>query len=79
VYHLIEFVADCCTDLERGSHHPLEQVGLHRGTRRRVQLRPHVIEDETGPVEVADLFFEDGSAARNVPFSVFTFMTAVEV
>jgi hypothetical protein len=71
VYHLIEFVADCCTDLERGSHHPLEQVVLHRGTKRRVQLRPHVIEDESGPVEVADLFFEDGTAARAVPFSLF--------
>jgi hypothetical protein len=33
-----------------------------------------VVEAAGGPVEVADLFFEDGTATRNVPFAWFTFV-----
>jgi hypothetical protein len=32
------------------------------------------VESEDGPVEVADLFFEDGAATRRVPFAWFTFV-----
>jgi hypothetical protein len=74
VYHVIEFVSPWWADLERSRVQPLERVLLPRGTRRRAQVRPHVVEGAGGPVEVADLFFEDGTAARGVPFCCFSFL-----
>ncbi len=73
MYHVIEFVNDWWADLERGPGQPLEQVLLRRGTRRRAQIRPYVIERADGPVEAADLFFEDGTATRGVPFASIKF------
>jgi hypothetical protein len=73
MYHLIEITADLWADLERSPSQPLERVLLRRGARRRAQLRPHVVETALGPMEVADLFFDDGTATRGVPFSAFRF------
>jgi hypothetical protein len=73
VYYTIEFVADWQGDLERGDARPLERVLLSAGTRKRARLRPLVLEACFGPVEVADLFFEDGSVVRGVPFALFAF------
>jgi hypothetical protein len=73
MYHTIEFVTDLCVDLERSRNQPLERLLLLRGMRRRVQIRPHVLETPTGPVEVADLFFEDGTACRDVWYDRFEF------
>jgi hypothetical protein len=53
---------------------PLEQMSIHKGTRRRAQLKPYVTETEDGLVEVADLFFEDGSTTNMVPFACFSFV-----
>jgi len=61
-------------DLERSPKHPLERVLLRRGTGRRVQLRPFVQESADGPMEMADLYFEDGTVARSVPFGCFSFV-----
>ena len=38
------------------------------------QVKPQVVETETGPVEVADLFFADGTTSRSVPFDDFAFV-----
>jgi hypothetical protein len=73
MYHIIEFADDMWADLERSPKQPLERVQLRRGARMGAQIRPHVVETLAGPVEMADLFFEDGTAARNVPFCRFTF------
>jgi hypothetical protein len=72
MYHVIEFVTDRWVDLDC-AFHPLARVLLRRGHRWRAQVRPQIIEAETGPVEVADLLFEDGTAARRVPFACFAF------
>jgi hypothetical protein len=72
MYHTITFVTDRWVDLETSPRHPLERVLLRAGTRLPVQLRPHVIEAPEGPIEAADLYFEDGSVTRSVPFSCFT-------
>jgi hypothetical protein len=61
-------------DLEVSRKQPLERVLIRRGTRVRAQLRPYVIEMENGPIEVADLFFEDGTSTRGVRFEWFTFV-----
>lgn len=75
MYHTIEFTVEFTADLEVSAKHPLERLLLERGTRRRAQIKPYVVEDsEAGLVEVADLFFEDGTAIRTIPFASFFFV-----
>jgi hypothetical protein len=40
----------------------------------QAQIKPYVVEAENGLVEVADLFFADGTATRRVPFELFSFV-----
>jgi hypothetical protein len=72
MYHTIEFVLDFTADLEVSPKKPLEQVRIEAGTRRSAQIKPYVVETTQGPVEVADLFFDDGTTTRMVAFSCFT-------
>jgi hypothetical protein len=74
MYHTIEFTVEFSGDLETSRKHRLERILLPSGTRLRAQIRPHVVETEDGPVEVADLFFEDGTATRGVPFASFSLL-----
>ncbi len=74
MYHMIEFAVEFMVDLEVSRNQPLERMLIRRGTRARAQLRPYVIETDDGPVEVADLFFEDGTSIRGVHFEWFSFV-----
>ncbi len=74
MYHLIEFTASFTADLEVSPRQRLERLGVGRGTQALVCLRPHVVETAGGLEEVADLFFEDGSVARQVPYERFRFV-----
>jgi hypothetical protein len=74
VYHTIQFAVEYEATLEVSRKLPLERVRIHKGDRVDAQLRPHVVETDDGPVEVADLFFADGTATRNVPFGSFAFV-----
>jgi hypothetical protein len=74
MYHTIEFAVEFVADLELSPKHRLEQLLIRQGTRLRAQLKPSVVETVGGPVEVADLFFEDGTATRTVPFAYFAFV-----
>jgi hypothetical protein len=74
MYHTIEFAEALVLDLEISPKHPLEQVAIRKGTRLRAQIRPYVVETEEGPAEVADLFFEEGTATRRVRFATFAFV-----
>jgi len=47
---------------------------VRKGTRLQAQLKPYVVETEGGLVEVADLFFADGTITRMVPFESFSFV-----
>jgi hypothetical protein len=73
MYHAIRFVANLWLDLERSPRLPLERLLLRRGTCVRAQLQPHVLETPDGLVEAADLFFDDGTTVRGVPFAAFCF------
>jgi hypothetical protein len=73
MYHVLEFDADLCVAVERSPRHRLERVRLRGGTCVLAELRPQVVETPEGPVEAADLFFADGSAACGVPFAAFHF------
>jgi hypothetical protein len=74
LYHTIEFAVEFVADLELSPKQRLEQLLIRQGTRLRVQLKPSVVETVGGPVEVADLLFEDGTATRTVPFAYFAFV-----
>jgi hypothetical protein len=74
MYHTIEFTEEFSGDLEISRKHRLERILLRIGTRVRAQIRPYVMETPDGPVEVADLFFEDGTATRGVPCASFFFL-----
>lgn len=72
MYHNIQFIEDQMVDVETAASRRLERMRIHRGTRLRAQIKPYVVETLEGPVEVADLFFEDGTA-RKIPFASFHF------
>ena len=74
MYHTVEFTVGFVADLEIPRKHRLERVLLPKGTRRQAQIKPSVVEGVDGPVEVADLFFEDGTATPSVPFAFFAFV-----
>ena len=74
VYHNLEFAVEFTADLEISPKHHLEQLLIEAGTRLRAQIKPYVVETDDGFVEVADLFFEDGTTTRQVPFDYFSFV-----
>jgi hypothetical protein len=73
MYHTIEFVAEVNVGIEISPKLPLEHLRIEKGARRRVQIKPYVVDAGKGLVEVADLFFEDGTTLRQVPFEFFRF------
>ena len=75
MYHTISFIDDVVLDLERSPKHRLERVLVRGGTPVKAQIKPYVVETEDGPAEVADLFFEDGTATRGISFEHFAFMS----
>jgi len=74
MYHTIRFAIDRWVDLESSPQNRLERLLIRAGMQAPAQLRPYVVEGLAGPVEVADLFFEDGSVIRGVPFACFFFV-----
>jgi hypothetical protein len=74
MYHTIRFTVKRPLDLEISRKQPLERVLVQADTCVRVQIKPYVVETPRCPVEVADLFFEDGTCTRCVPYACFTFV-----
>lgn len=78
MFHTIEFRVDGYAELEVPGTTRLQQVTIQKGSRFRVQVKPYVVLSGRRPVEVADLFLEDGSVARGVRFASFRFLDASE-
>lgn len=74
MYHAIEFRLMGLAELETRGRSHLEQLVIREGTRLNAQIKPYVVETKRGPVEVADLFLEDGSVARAVRMATFRFL-----
>ena len=72
--HAIEFRWVVLAEVERPGYAYLERAVIKEGTRLRAEIKPYVAESEDGPIEVADLSFEDGSIARAVRFAAFRFL-----
>jgi hypothetical protein len=74
MYHTIQFAEELLIDLEISPRHWLEQMVMRRDARLQAQVKPYVVETELGPIEVADLFFADGTSTSMVPFASFSFV-----
>jgi len=74
VYHTIQFAVDYTMDVELSAKQPMERRRVLKGSRRLVVLKPYVMGKNGGYLEVADLFFDDGTATRAVPFACFSFV-----
>jgi hypothetical protein len=74
MYHTIEFTKAVVIDLEISRQQRLEKMLVRKGNRVHAQVRPYVAEMEEGPVEMADLFFDDGTSTSGVPFGCFSFV-----
>lgn len=74
MYHHLAFVTPLSADLEVSRNARLERVSLRTGERVLAELKPYVVESTGGPIEVADLFLEDGTTVRRVPFGQFRFV-----
>jgi hypothetical protein len=74
MYHTIEFAADSVLDLATSPKQPLERVQVRRGTRLLAQIKSYVAELEEGPVEMADLYFEDGTTTQGIRWAWFFFV-----
>ena len=74
MYHLIEFNTSFTADLEISPKQRLERLRVRKGMRAHAYLRPYVVETAGEFDEVADLFFEDGTVTRQVPFEWFHFV-----
>lgn len=74
MYHIIQFNRELTVDLEISRKRPLERLRIRKGTRLTAQVKPHVVDTPNGPIEVADLFFPDGTTTRDVPFQFFRFI-----
>jgi hypothetical protein len=77
MFHLIEFTDHIYLDLEQSRQHRVEKLLLRPGSRLCVQMRPYVLESPVGPIEVADLFLDDGSTASAVPFASFRMVESI--
>jgi hypothetical protein len=74
MYHTIEFAAEFVALPEIPPPPCRQRALLRKGDHLKAQVRPYVVETRRGPVEVADLLFEDGTATRRVPFAYFAFV-----
>jgi hypothetical protein len=74
MYHAIEFRLRGLAELETPGRPHLAQLVIKQGTRLHAEIKPYVVETKRGPVEVADLFLEDGSVARAVRYATFSFV-----
>ena len=74
MYHRIEFCTAVTVDLVVAARQQCERVRIREGMRAYAAVCPYVVETAGGPVEAADLVFEDGSVARGVRYGQFRFM-----
>jgi hypothetical protein len=74
MYHTIEFAEELIVELEFSPTDWLKRRRVRRGTRLQAQIRPYVVETEDDLIEVADLFFADGTLTRTVPLASFSFV-----
>ena len=74
MYHTIEFAEEFVPDLQLSRLRPVQQALIRSGTRLQAEVQPYVLDAEEGLIEVADLFFSDGTIICRVPMESFSFV-----
>jgi hypothetical protein len=74
MYHFIEFATEHITNLEVCPNYRVEGLVIRKSDVLQAKIKPYVVETAHGPVEVADLYFDDGTTAFEVPFVCFRFV-----
>jgi len=74
MYYTIEFAVEGWMDIEISPKHRLERVRVNKGSRVKAHVLTYVVEAANGPVEVSDLFFEDGTVTRQMRCACFKFV-----
>ena len=74
MYHTIQFRTELLLDVEISPKHRLEKVRVRKGSCMSAQIEPRIVETDRGPVEAADLYFDDETTSRTVPYALFTFV-----
>ena len=72
--HRIEFRWLVLAEVDRPEYAYPQRVVIKEGTQLPAKIKPYVVESPDGPIEVADLYLEDGSLARAVRFAAFRFL-----
>ena len=72
--HRIEFRWLVLAEIDRPEYALLQRIVIKEGTRLSAKIKPYMAESPDGPIEVADLYLEDGSVARAVRFAAFRFL-----
>jgi hypothetical protein len=72
--HPIEFRWLVLAEVERPEYALMQRVVIKEGTRLSADIKPYIAESPDGPIEVADLYLENGSVARAVRFAAFRFL-----
>jgi hypothetical protein len=72
--HTIRFADDFLIHFLCARGHRPQRLLIPKGTPVRAQVKPYVVERAEGPVELADLILEDGTAAHMIPFACFSFV-----
>jgi len=74
MYHTLEMLVDYAAELELSPQSPCERVLIQQGSRFKARTTAHVVEGDDCPIEVADLYFEDGAVTRNIPYAYLKFV-----
>jgi hypothetical protein len=74
MFHTLVFHCELLVDLAVSPRKPLERLLLKKGARIDAEVKPYVVETADGLVEVADLFFPDGTSTSAIPFACFSFV-----
>jgi hypothetical protein len=72
--HRIEFRWLVLAEIDGPEYGLIQSVVIKQGTRLSAKIKPYVAESPDGPIEVSDLYLEDGSVVRAVRFAAFQFL-----
>jgi len=78
MFHQIEFCWAVFADVERPDYAFMQRMVIKCGDRFAARRKPYVAESANGPVEVADLYLEDGTIVKEVRYAAFRFLDGVK-
>ena len=76
--HQIEFCWAVFADVERPGYALGQRMIIKFGERLTARIQPYVVESACGPVEMANLYLEDGAIVTGVRYAAFRFLDGVK-